>query len=74
LRLFEQDLKSEQAILLNHGIPSPGWGWYRHYSQQHYHPDWPADIILLGKAITFPQWRFGAAFAPKILTTLFNGI
>jgi hypothetical protein len=29
--------------------------WWRHYSQQHYHSDMPADTILLGTAITFPN-------------------
>ncbi|WP_276369501.1 hypothetical protein [Chryseolinea sp. H1M3-3] len=47
--------------------------WCRHYSQQHYHPDIPVNTILLGKAI-ITQWTLGAAFAPKILTKLFNGI
>jgi len=36
-----------------------------HYSQQHYHQVMPADTILVKKAITFPKWTFGAAFAPK---------
>jgi hypothetical protein len=33
-----------------------------------------ADIILRGKSYHVSQWTCGAAFAPKILATLFNGI
>jgi hypothetical protein len=48
--------------------------WCRHYSQQHYQPDMPADTILLGKAIPFPNGHLVQLLYQKSLTTSFNGI